>query len=181
MNEILLYLAMPPYLAQWYANECTRIHHRNEASCPHEVYRFPDPVKPVRNSAESDVLEAWLDKQPKEALPVAPSSDDTLAIQLLSYPDKPVEFYNYLPPTARKLLVETIRTRFQVALFGDIHKSRSKNPGARIDLLVEAWMEKHCIEYNDTNFNVILKIYQRKRDVYRHSLKPTPKVMKKLQ
>jgi hypothetical protein len=72
-------------------------------------------------------------------------------------------------------LAETIRYRFKSELFEDIHEARRKTPQARIDLLVTAWMEDHCIEYDDTNFNTLLKIYQRRRDVYRK----TPKTKKK--
>ena len=56
MNEFLIYLSLPPYLAQWYANECNQIHNRDNATCPREVYRFPTPVVPVRGSQESDVI-----------------------------------------------------------------------------------------------------------------------------
>lgn len=175
MNSFLIKLALPPYLAQWYANECTRIHYRDQSTCPHEIYRYPTPVVPVRNSAESDVLETWLDKQPKNAVPTLAPDDATIAIQIPSFPNKPVDYYNYLSDAATKLLIDTIRTRFQLAVFNDIHKARSKNPAARIDLLINAWMEKHCIEYNDTNWNAIAKIYQRKRDVYRHTSKPSKK------
>lgn len=175
MNAFLIYLALPPYLAQWYANECTRVHNRDNASCPHEVYRYPTPVVPVRNSAESGVIADWLDKQPKDAVPVLSHDDATIAIQIPSFPGMPVEYYNYFSPSAQKVLADTIQRRFQVALFNDIHKARAKNPATRIDLLINAWMEKHCIEYNDTNWNAIAKIYQRKRDVYRHTVKPSRK------
>jgi len=55
MNEFLIYLSLPPYLAQWYANECTQIHNRDKDVCPREIYRFPTPVVPVRGSQESVV------------------------------------------------------------------------------------------------------------------------------
>ena len=53
MNEFLIYLSLPPYLAQWYANECNQVHNRDKATCPREIYRFPTPVVPVRGSQES--------------------------------------------------------------------------------------------------------------------------------
>ena len=53
MNDYLIYLCLPPYLAQWYANECTQIHNRDKDVCPREIYRFPTPVVPVRGSQES--------------------------------------------------------------------------------------------------------------------------------
>ena len=68
MNEFLIYLSLPPYLAQWYANECTQIHNRDNAVCPREVYKFPTPVVPVRGSQESDVINMHLAKQP-DAVP----------------------------------------------------------------------------------------------------------------
>lgn len=134
----------------------------------------------MRNSAESGVIFDWLDKQPKDALPDVAPDDATIAIRIPSFPGMPVEFYNYLSPSAKEVLIDTIRNRFQVALFNDIHKARAKNPAARIDLLINAWMEKNCIEFNDTNWNAIAKIYQRKRDVYRHTLKSQKKMKKTL-
>ena len=55
MNDYLIYLCLPPYLAQWYAHECNQVHNRDKATCPREIYRFPTPVVPVRGSQESVV------------------------------------------------------------------------------------------------------------------------------
>ena len=55
MNQYLIYLCLPPYLAQWYAHECNQVHNRDKATCPREIYRFPTPVVPVRGSQESVV------------------------------------------------------------------------------------------------------------------------------
>ena len=52
MNDYLIYLCLPPYLAQWYAHECNQVHNRDKATCPREIYRFPTPVVPVRGSQE---------------------------------------------------------------------------------------------------------------------------------
>ena len=174
MKDCLIYLSLPPYLAQWYANECTQIHNRDKDVCPREIYRFPTPVVPVRNSQESDVINMHLAKQPNDK-PAPIPADATIAIVIPSFTGKPVEYYNYMPLSGLEHLAETIRYRFKSELFEDIHEARRKTPHARIDLLVTAWMEDHCIEYDDTNFNTLLKIYQRRRDVYRK----TPKVKKK--
>ena len=56
MNDYLIYLCLPPYLAQWYAHECNQVHNRDKATCPREIYRFPTPVVPVRGSQESVVF-----------------------------------------------------------------------------------------------------------------------------
>ena len=53
MNDYLIYLCLPPYLAQWYAHECNQVHNRDNKTCPREIYRFPTPVVPVRGSQES--------------------------------------------------------------------------------------------------------------------------------
>ncbi len=50
MNQYLIYLCLPPYLAQWYAHECNQVHNRDNKTCPREIYRFPTPVVPVRGS-----------------------------------------------------------------------------------------------------------------------------------
>ena len=53
MNDYLIYLCLPPYLAQWYAHECNQVHNRDKDVCPRDIYRFPTPVVPVRGSQES--------------------------------------------------------------------------------------------------------------------------------
>lgn len=174
MSDFLIYLSLPPYLAQWYAHECAQVHNRTKATCPREIYQFPTPVVPVHGSQESDVINMHLAKQPSEK-PAEVPADATLAIAIPSFPYKPVEYYNYMPPSGLEHLADTIRYRFKVELFEDIHEARRKVPHTRIDLLVTAWMEDHCIEYNDTNYNTLLKIYQRRREVYRK----TPKSKKK--
>jgi len=167
MNEFLIYLALPPYLAQWYAHECMQVHNRDKETCPRDVYKFPTPVVPVRGSQESDVICMHLAKQPA-AVPAKVPEDATIAIVIPSFSGKPVEYYNYMPDSGLEHLADVIRTRFKVQLFDDIHEARRKTPGTRIDLLVNAWMDDHCIENDDTNYNSILKIYQRRRNVYSH-------------
>lgn len=174
MNDYLIYLSLPPYLAQWYAHECMQIHNRDKAVCPREIYRFPTPVRPVRGSQESDVINMHLAKQPSD-VPAKVPDDATIAIVIPSFTGKPVEHYDYVPQSGLEHLAETIHYCFKVKLFEDIHEARRKTPQARIDLLVTAWMEDHCIEYDDTNFNTLLKIYQRRREAYRK----TPKSKKK--
>jgi len=174
MTNFLIYLSLPPYLAQWYANECTQIHNRDNATCPHEVYRFPNPIKPVQGSQESRIIEDHLLKQPTDKPEPVPA-DATLAIELLNYPGKPVEYYNYLTPSSLDYLASTIYQRFKEKFFDYMLAARVKTPKARIDLLINVFMERNCIEYNDTNWNALAKNYQRMRDVYRH----TPKSKKK--
>jgi hypothetical protein len=165
MKDFLIYLCLPPYLAQWYANDCNQVHNRDKATCSREIYRFPTPVVPVRGSQESGVIQTHLQKQPVEGPQPAPDNA-TIAIVIPSFPYKPVEYYNYVPRVGLEHLEDTIRNRFQVELYDDIHEARRITPKARIDLLISAWMEDHCIEDDDTNFRTLLKIYQRRREAY---------------
>jgi hypothetical protein len=124
----------------------------------------------VRNSQESGVIQAHLQKQPSDK-PAPVPEGATIAIVIPSFPYKPVEYYNFVPRIGLEHLADTIRNRFQVELFDDIHEARRITPKTRIDLLVQAWMEDHCIEDDDTNFRTLLKIYQRRRDAYRKTVK----------
>lgn len=172
----LIYLTMPTYLAQWYANECTQVHNRDKAVCPHEVYRFPDPIKPVELSQESRIIHDNLLKQPSDRPEPIPA-DATLAVVIPSFPNMPVDYYNYLTPSARELLVSTIYQRFQREFFSYMLNARVRNPRSRIDLLINTFMENNCIEFNDTNWNTLAKNYKRMRDAYRKT--PTYKKNRK--
>lgn len=165
MNDYLIYLTLPPYLAQWYANECTKVHNRDNSTCPREIYQFPAPVKPVGGSLESKLLERYLEKQPN-AVPAPVPEGATIAIAIPVFKNKHPMFYNYLPPMACNQLANIISSRFNIELFQDLHQF--KNVLRRQNSVIDAWMENHCIEYNDTNWNAIAKIYQRQRDCYRH-------------
>lgn len=139
MNEFLIYLCLPPYLAQWYAHECTQVHYRDKAVCPRDIYQFPTPVVPIHGSQEADVIQMHLTKQPSD-VPAAVPADATIAITIPSFPYKPVAYYNYMPESGLEHLADTIRYRFKVELFEDIHEARRKVPQSRIDLLINAWM-----------------------------------------
>lgn len=85
MNDYLIYLTLPPYLVQWYANECTQIHNRDKMTCPRDVYKFPTPAVPVRGSQESDVINMHLAKQPSN-VPAKVPDDATIAIVIPHLP-----------------------------------------------------------------------------------------------
>ncbi len=163
---MLLHLSLPTYLAQWYAHECRREAIPDADSYTPVPYHYPDPVLPIRGSAESAILALYLTKQPDN--PAPPSPDATIALLLPSFRNRDTRIYSYLPPAAVILLADTIRTRFQIALWRDIHTLNTAF--TRKDLALSAWMELHAIEFNDTNYNSVLKIYDRTRDAYRHSL-----------
>ncbi len=49
MNDYLIYLCLPPYLAQWYAHECNQVHNRDKATCPRESVDFYVQIQFGRN------------------------------------------------------------------------------------------------------------------------------------
>ena len=146
MSQYTIHLDLEPYLAQWFIHEQGGEH----------------PVSLTRGSAESDILELFLTKQPS-ILPARPAPTDT-AIYIPSFKHKEARTYNYLPPRATLALKKTIRTRFVIQLWNDLYKF--ENIGKRNDEFIYAWMEAHGIECNETNWCAISKIYYRKRKVY---------------
>ena len=147
MSEIIIYLKLDPYLAQWLAHE----HGGN-------VVEFP------KNSTENDILELGLMRPPYFASANEPGKDK-VPIGVPWFKSKNVRFNNYLSARSRRALAQCIRTRFVVALWKDLYKFGYI--GKRKQDLIWAWMETHGIEATETNWNTIAKIYLRKRNVYR--------------
>ena len=147
MSEIIIYLKLDPYLAQWLAHE----HGGN-------VVEFP------KNSTENDILELGLMRPPYFASANEPGKDK-VPIGVPWFKSKNVRFNNYLSARSRRALAQCIRTRFVVALWKDLYKFGYI--GKRKQDLIWAWMDAHGIEMTETNWNTIAKIYKRKRDIYR--------------
>ena len=151
MSTFCIYLELEPYLKQWFVNDLGG----------------GVPVSLPRGSAESDIIEKWLMKRPLNACPDI-ARPNLLPVFLPSFKSKDVRTYNYLPAAAHKLLRNCIRNRFLVEMWKDLHDFGYI--GIRKQDVIMAWMEQHNIECDDTNFNTVAKIYQRKRDVYRNNL-----------
>ena len=77
---------------------------------------------------------------------------------------KDIRTYNYLSERAEICLHACIRNRFKVALWKDLHTVG--NVVKRTDITISEWMAAHGITDDDTNWNTIAKILQRKRAVY---------------
>lgn len=164
MSEYLIYLDLPLYLAQWYADECSRIHQQDQEVQSLSVYRFPEPVRPVRGSQEADIIEYYLDKQPQDN-PDVNRDNATIAIAVPFYKHKDPRTYNYLSPSAKQLLAESIRKRFTIQLWQ--YMVRFEHTKLRRDLLLESFMTLHHIDVNsETNCLAVAKIYQRKKKIY---------------
>ncbi len=159
MSKICIYIDVEPYLSQWFVHEQGG-----------EV-----PVQLVRGSIESKLLELFLKQRPKDMLPER--GDGKLAIAIPTFRHRPPEVYNYLTPSAKKALLKTLRNRFDLQLFADIHNFGSI--GKLQEDIIYAWMEAHDIEATETNWNSIAKRYQRMRNIYLTIQRRNDKKMKK--
>ena len=92
------------------------------------------------------------------------SENSNVEIVLPEYKAKPPKNYNYLSRQGLDILKRTIRDRFIIELWTDLH--RHGYIGRRRDELIYAWMEAHGIEITDTNWNSIAKIYIRQYKNY---------------
>ena len=147
MSDFLIYLKFEPYLAPWFTHEMGGT----------------SPVEIPRGSAESDILQLFLTKQPED-VPDECREDANLIIAIPYFKRKDPRIYNYLPPKAVECLHKCIKNRFDVQLWNDLHQVHPKSK--MLKELIEAWMECHGIEFDDTNWCTISKRYQRKREIY---------------
>lgn len=145
-----VFLTLEPYLAQWLAHESGGSN--------------PIPVK--RGSAEADLLELFLKKQPKDPdfRPQLRPLPGQVEILLPAFKTKDTRIFNYLPPRGEICLHACIRNRFKVMLWKELHTVG--NVIRRTDVAIADWMEAHGIEVDDTNWNTIAKILQRNRAIY---------------
>jgi hypothetical protein len=107
------------------------------------------PVQLTRGSVESKILEVYLTALPEGELPQC-SGEGKVAIAIPSFRNRPP--------------LNIIRNRFDIQLWKDLHQFG--HISKRQDELIYAWMEKHGITINETNWNAIAKRYQRQRTVY---------------
>lgn len=96
--------------------------------------------------------------------------DANLVIAIPTFKHKDPRTYNYLPPKAVHCLHKCLRSRFDVQLWNDLHLVHPK--AKMLKELIEAWMESHGIEFDETNWCAISKRYQRKRELYRKKNAP---------
>jgi len=145
-----VFLKLEPYLAQW-------LIHESGGS-------YPIPVR--RGSAEADILECYLRKQPRDPdyRPQLRALPGQVEIVLPAFKHKDTRIYNYLPPQGEVRLHQCIRNRFKVMLWKDLHTVG--NVVQRTDIAISEWMDAHGIMDDDKNWNTIAKILQRNRAIY---------------
>lgn len=177
-NEYYLYLAWPRYLAQWFAHEMYRLQHLDDEFLEPYFYdcdrdaRQLEPVHTRRGSAERNILEMCIDKQP-DRIPALPPKDTTICLVIPCFLNRPPQTYNYLAPASQRLLKQTVQKHFKLELTKYINKilfvpDYQYRPTK--DQLIEAFMQKNGIEYSETNVETIKKIWKRLYNTeYKHS------------
>ena len=147
-DDVLIYLNLEPYLAQWFVNEMGG-----------------EPVRLPKRSAEADILEFFLKPTPQGMKPAIKADfPDAISIVLPTFKHKDPTYFNYLPPHAMTALARCIYTRFRVKLWEDLHSLH--NADCCITDLIYAWMEHNGIECSEKNWETIRQLYFRKRKIY---------------
>lgn len=149
MATFLIYLNLPKYLAQWLVSE----HYSKEKG----AVVFP------RGSNERNILELFLTKLPKGAVPDTPK-EGSVPVEIPAFAYKPPATYHYLPARGRDALVSAIKIRFKKMMWEELHQIRPAE--VKITDLVYAFLEKHGIEPDEKNWETVRQMYFRMRKVY---------------
>lgn len=145
---MLLYLQIDDYLRQWFVDQ-------NGGSVP---------VKLPKGSPEASVLFYFLKCPPEGYVPEKPAEND-LPIVIPQFKGKDTRYCFFLPETAKDVLREMIRTRFDLDMWSVLSKMVLQFK--RLDKAIDAFMESRGIELTEKNWNAVNKRFQRKRDIYR--------------
>lgn len=138
---MLIYLPLDTYLRQWFVNDMGG----------------HDPVILGKYSIEAKTLEIALQRQPHGTTPL-PRQQGEVAIVIPEYRAKPPEIYHYLTAKGIKAMQDCIRKRFDVQLFRDLYHPQTF--GGCQESLLDAWMDAHGIEVDDTNSRTVMKRFR---------------------
>lgn len=170
-NRQYLFFKWPQYLAQWYAHENYRIRHAADDvlqpymyDCNRVAYQL-DPVQTLRDSTERLFLSDSLRKPPSD-MPVVPSDDVTICIEIPDFKYRDPNIYNYLPPQGEQIFEGIVRARLKVSLWNFMQKGITGD-GIPLNGLLSLYMDQYGIEVSDTNYETLKKIYYRQCETYR--------------
>lgn len=164
MSDFLIYIELPPYLAQWYQHEMDQV----------------SPIKLPKNSPESMSIKVHL-RKPRDTDDLLPKGNFT-AIRIPTYREIDVRTYNMLTDEGRDSLRNIIHDRFCLALYHDLlwlityeGSFRFKTMKTEKQDRILGWMRRNGIEDNETNFRSVLKNFDRLRDNFQTSARRKPK------
>jgi len=125
---------------------------------------FGNPVQLDRDSPESRIIREYISKTPAGRTP--DRGDDTnLIVVIPCFKEADPRVYNYLSKHAKKALLESFDQLFDKCMMKEIGAIENYRKG-RLSSLIYAWMEKHGIEDNQTNWYTISQKYYRLRRKY---------------
>lgn len=147
MKTYSVFIDLEPYLEQWLL---------------HELNEEP-PIKVKRGSPESDVLEQYLKRRPKNLDEIQKASDRAGRVEIVLpfFKYKDIRSYNFLPKAGRIKLHQCIRNRFAVQMWRELYTV--SNVTQRTDLTIREFMLRHGITDDRKNWSTIAKMFQRLR------------------
>ena len=147
MSEFTVAIKLTPYLKEWFV-------HENGGHYP---------VKLIKNSNESIIMQYFLKERPADARCV---EDANCLIYIPTYKYLDVRKFNYLAPKAIAALESAITNRFKIQMWKELHVL--ENGHTDIGDAISGYMEKHGISgvRGDTNWESIRQMYYRMRKAY---------------
>ena len=151
MSEFTISIKLTPYLRDWFI-------HENGGHYP---------VRLIRNSNESTIVQYFLKERPADAKSV---ENANCLIYLPTYKTVDVRKFNYLAPKAIAALESAIANRFKIQMWKELHVL--ENCHTDVGDAICAYMEKHGISgvRGDTNWESIRQMYYRIRKAYNQRL-----------
>lgn len=148
MRNILVFVKLDPFLAEWFLHE----------------QGGGDIIELEKGTMEYIMLEQFLMPLPKGENRQYTAYPNEVTISVPPAKSKDFRINCYLSERGKIALRKCIRNRFIIQLWEDLYQFENIN--MNIKDLVLAWMESHGITCDDTNFNTIVKVYQRQRNKY---------------
>lgn len=140
---VCIYLDVDNYLRDWL----------------YSAYGSTDHIAFHKGSAEAATLRAFLRKRTAADKPDL-QRPSAVAIILPQSRDRDPNSWNVLPEKGRSMLLKAVKSRFDAELFADVFPCMGVDT---LDALITAWMDSHGIEISDTNFQSVIKRFNRRR------------------
>lgn len=146
MSQYCIYLKVPPYLDQWLRHD----------------YWNPDTgrVEFERGSNTHSIMSRFLRRQPKHFVPGDVSG--LLPVEVPTFKGMNPDQHNYLGLDGQKALVSAIKRNFKTLIDKELSVFYSLD--VSITDIIYAFMEDHCIEKTERNWEAIRQMYYRQRE-----------------
>lgn len=146
MSDYQIYLKAEPYLAAFLKNA------------------FGDPVVLDKDSPEARIIREYITKTPEGVTPDL-GEESNLSIALPYFKEADPRIYNYMGQRAKSALLESFDHLVERSMFREIGSLENIRRG-KISPSIYAWMEKHGIPDDASNWYTISQKYYRLRKRY---------------